>query len=226
MDFSQILQKFSFTEKEIVVYEFMLKQNIFLSAKEISIALKIHIATSYRILDRFVEKGLSEIEKNYGVKCYKAKMNKDLKPYLLIEDQSLLPQVEFFFGRDDMMKMYEDTIIGKPFYAFTNNDNLAPELNEYVFDSYVPERARSNTKAYVIASPFSWIDDYKPEDKKFLRETKVCNKNFNYGETYIYDDFVAIMCARPKEMLGIRMKNSFFAKSMKSMFDLSWDLID
>lgn len=227
MNFKELLQKFKFTEYEIIIYEFILQNDSkYISAKEIIKASNIIPSTVYRILDGFVENGFCSVKSEYmGVRCYKALINDQLKPFFLINDKTILPETEFFFGFEDMKKLYENTIRGEDIFAFANIDNLNKNILDFVTNEYVPKRAKSKVKAYVIASPFSFAKDYAIEGEKYLRYTKMCDKFFDYGEMNIYGDKVVILGARPGEHVGVSIKNAFLAKAMKSMFDLSWDLI-
>ncbi len=227
MNFREVLQNFKFTEHEMIIYEFILKNDTkSLSVKEISSALKITPSTVYRIMDGFIGKGLCSMSYDYfNIKSYKAQINDQIKPFFLINDKTILPETEFFFGFDDMKKLYEDTITEDDIFALINNDNLEQTFLSYLTKHYVPARALANTNAYVIASPFSSVDKYSSDDTECLRDTKITKKIFNYGEMNIYGDKIMIASVRQNELIGVRIKNAFIANSMKAMFDISWEAL-
>ncbi|OGJ50329.1 hypothetical protein A2335_00010 [Candidatus Peregrinibacteria bacterium RIFOXYB2_FULL_32_7] len=225
MDFSQLLRTFNFTDHEITVYEYLLKSKEPLCVKQIANGVKIDQSTVFRIMPRFMEKNLCEEMKIGRYRCYVAKINNELRPFLLLKDKNLIPETEFFFGEEEMKKLYYETITGEPIYAFVNLDNLYKNLTDFVQKDYVPNRCKSRTKAYVIASPFSFADNYAKEGVKYLRQTKICKEIFDYGELNIYGDNVVFLSVRPHEPLGLHIKNPFLAHCMKSMFDVSWKLM-
>lgn len=226
MNFAEILQKFKFTEHEIAIFEHILRNDqIPLSIKEIANALKMTPSTVYRIITRFMECKFCEEIKIYGVRCYKGSINEQMKPFFLLNNKTILPDIEFFFGVDNIKKLYEETITNQPNFAYANMDNLNQDLVDFVMNEYTPNRAKLKTKAYVIASPFGCAQNYLKEGEKYLRYTKICNKFFDYGEINIYGDYIAILGARPSQPLGMRIQNPFLAHSMKFMFDLNWNLI-
>ncbi|KKP40047.1 MAG: hypothetical protein UR28_C0003G0041 [Candidatus Peregrinibacteria bacterium GW2011_GWF2_33_10] len=71
MDLSEFLLKFNFTIHETQVYTFLADHQGQVTVKEIANSLGIHITTVYRIISKFIKKGLCSKQRISGITIYR-----------------------------------------------------------------------------------------------------------------------------------------------------------
>ncbi|QQR83322.1 hypothetical protein IPJ72_05995 [Candidatus Peregrinibacteria bacterium] len=82
----------------------------------------------------------------------------------IINPDFSLPKVRFLNGLQGIQQAYEDTLILKePIYAFENVEVMAPQVKEYIFNTYIPERIKQKTLAKVITLKITQISYSKKQ---------------------------------------------------------------
>ena len=241
------LKKYGLSTKEIKVYLATLELGSS-SILEISKKSGINRATTYVITESLIERGLaSSITK--GKKRYfvsedpKKLLTKLEERKLKVDDQineikKLIPQLESIFNRseskprvkmyegiDGLYKIYEDTLVEKKdIYAFIGVSEGMATMGKRLQANYVPQRIKAGIKAHVIASDTKVSRIFQNKDKENFRETRLIPEDkYPFSiEVDIYSNKVAFISFKKRELIGVIIESSEIAKTMKSIFDLSW----
>ena len=142
-----------------------------------------------------------------------------LKP---LHNLSQRPKVEFYEGREGLIKVYEDTLTShEPILAFANIEDLHKYLPNY-FKSYYKRRARKGIPIKAIFPANKAARERIKENKQENRESALIPAE-EYPlspEINIYDN--KVMIASGKEKLGVVIESQEIADAMKTIFKLSW----
>ena len=138
------------------------------------------------------------------------------------------PKISVFEGKDDILRLYRLTL-EKPntqlqaFTAVTEGfEGLGPEGQKYI-----NERAAANVSAKVISPDTPEARQFAGRDAIEKRQTKlVAQDKYPFGvEINLWDQKVAIMSYTKAEMVGVLIESQQIYKTLKSVFDLCWDLL-
>lgn len=242
----QVLTGIGFSYKEATVYLAALE----LGPQPASIiAHQAHInrSTTYVILKNLMNKGVVSTFTKNDIKYFNAlepaallqyiqrntqelaKFKKQIEDNIgafkeLINPLSERPKVRFFEGLSGIKTVYEDTLdCGAPIFAFESIDAMPEEVKAYIFNDYIPKRVKQKIPAKSIVIDSQQGRQFKKEDKKSMRESKlVQGKGFNI-EINIYGGKVAFMAYHEAKYTGVIVENKSIADALRFIFHLIWN---
>jgi HTH-type transcriptional regulator, sugar sensing transcriptional regulator len=239
MDIKPILKQFDLKPKEIDVYLACLELG---SSNAIAIAKKAAVirTTVYDILVSLINKGLivqsqkgkkrlfyaEEPEKLNNLLEDKRKKLGEIMPLLksIYNTAGTKPKIRYYEGKDGLKEVYRDT------YRFGFKGDLVAFVTEDIIsrlgldfaNEYIQARSKHKIFARVIGPDTEAIKNYKKDDKKFFKETRlVDHKKFPFSiEMNIYGQKISFLSF--KEEMGIIIESTEIAKNMKLLFELAW----
>lgn len=241
----QVLIGIGFSHKEAVIYLAALE----LGPQPASIiAQQAHInrSTAYVILKSLMRKGVISTFTKNDIKYFNALEPTSLLQYIqrstqelnkfkkqiednigefkeLVNPLSERPKVRFFEGLSGVKTVYEDTLNEEaPIFAFESIDAMPQEVKAYIFNEYIPKRVSEKIPAKTIVIDSKQGRQFKKEDKKSLRESKlVKGKGLNI-EINIYGGKVAFMTYHEAKYTGVIIENKSIADALRFIFHLVW----
>ncbi|MEI6498576.1 MAG: helix-turn-helix domain-containing protein [bacterium] len=143
--------------------------------------------------------------------------------------QEKRPKVFFYQGRDEIQRMYDDTLReGKPIYNYTSTINLYQYLDRDWVSGYIAKRVQLGIHAHILAVDSQVARDWRENAESELREIKLIpNKNYDFSaDVQIYGHKVIICTYRHGEgLFGLLIEDENIAKMQKMTFDLMWGAI-
>lgn len=143
--------------------------------------------------------------------------------YIMAVEQ---PVVRTYEGVEGIKHIYEDTLKeGQPIYAVLQTAEVNQAVYTWLTNVYVKKRVHQKIAATVIVASGQWSDEYRSQDEKELRTTRmVPSTQFPFEhEVDIYGDKVAFINYKANEsLIGIVIHHPQIAKTMKAWFDLAW----
>ena len=163
-----------------------------------------------------------------------------------IQQQELKkPKMRYYEGYEGIKHIYEDTlVVGETIYAFadfyddttsttdettdafTDSHNLLKKLINWLDKEYLPRRIDKKIFAYVLTPKNPNTIKYRAKDKKTLKETRFIPKN-NFPietEINIYGKNVAFYSNKADDLFSVIIENPTIANSLKSIFNLCWQI--
>lgn len=243
MELFQELEKFGLEGKKAKVYLALLELG---QANIHRIAQKAGIkrTTAYDIVDQLMRDDLARYVKAGKRTLIAAESPEKLKQvfeYKLSALDRLLPELRSFYnlsltkpkismfeGKEGILKLYYETLANPEanIYSFTEATGALENLGESA-QQYIHSRAKAKIPAWVIAPDTSANRKYQSRDQKELRQTKLIPANqYPFGvEIDMFDQKIAIMSFTKTEMIGVLIESPELYKTMKSIFDLCWNLL-
>lgn len=242
----QVLTDIGFSSKEAAVYLISLE----LGPQPASIIAKhadINRSTTYVILTSLIKKGLISSFNKADIKYFSAQEPQALLQYIkrhteelekykkeieanlkefqhLVNPYSERPKVKFFEGLEGIKSVYEDTLKQEEeIVAFESIKAMPEEAKQYIFEEYIPKRIEKNIFAKAIVIESKQAKEFKKEDKKSLRQTKLVQGKGLDIEINIYGNKIAFMAYHQAKYTGIIIENKAIANAMRFIFRLSWD---
>ncbi len=233
------LQQIGLEEKQARIYLAALELGK-TSIKEIAKKSGIKRTTIYDIMDEMVNLGYIRTTVEGKKKRFVAVEPGELK-VIIKKREALLdeimpelkefnnikgkkPKIWYFEGAAGLREAYEDTLKNKEkvIYQWASDDMLEVLGNDWALD-YMKRRARKKIFAQCIAADSEEIREFQKMDKKHFRKIKTINpKDYPFNiELDLYDNRAAFIS--PKEKIAIILESSFIAKTMKAIFQLSWE---
>lgn len=237
------LEQFGFNQRQAKIYLACLELGE-APASSIARFCNENRLTSYSILKELLKKWfIFEISKN-NINYYTAvspeKIFKDYQDKLSILEKKLpelmtimnkfdnRPKLLFYEGVEGVKSVYDEILKTKePLYAFLSDDNIAPELKEYLNETFIAKRKKKKIHASVIVRE-------TPANKQYLSKTK---KNKLTEIRIIHDDLLwlewelvlfwenKIACAlySPDELSWFLIESKQLYSSLKSIFMFIWN---
>ncbi len=223
-----------------------------LGAQPVSvIARRVGVPRSsmYLILDDLKKLQLAEEFEREGIKYFKcipvrniadvlkAKERKTHQTLELLEDKlpelealenklSITPKVKFFEGKEAVMKMYEEVLKEKGFYAFFH-----PKLVKRVMPEYyhkVAETLKKNkgrAKEFMVDCPEA--QEYKKRFGSKNHQVKILPKRAVFAsDTIITGDKIYMISYGEKEVSATEIFNTSLAKTQRIIFEELWERVD
>ncbi|MFA6428527.1 MAG: helix-turn-helix domain-containing protein [Candidatus Buchananbacteria bacterium] len=244
MELSQELAKFGLDGRKGLVYLAILELG---QATVHQIALKSGIkrTTCYDIIDQLLLDGLSRqvssgkrtvitAENPENLKlAYRRKL--ELVDQLLPELKAFYnlsqtkPKISVFEGREQILLLYRDSLTDNPdkrLYTLTAATELVQSLGPD-HEKYIADRVKLGIKVKGIAPDSPEARIYAERGKNELRDVKICPADkYPFGvEIMLYSQKVAIMSIKETELVGILIESQEIHKTLKSIFNLCWDLL-
>lgn len=243
-----VLQNIGLNEKEIEVY----LVNLELGSQPASVIarrVKLPRNTTRFILDKLVEKGLTERSKKANTQLYRPEEPKNL--INLLESQrvdlnadidkkvaelngvmaelesrfhpeSTKPKVTFYEGDDGLKKVYEDTLkSSETIRSLASFEGMHGALPDY-FKNYYKRRVENKINIRSIHPDTPLARERKANDKKEGRISRLVPfKEYNFTpEIQFYDNKIIITSW--KERLGILIESPEIYQAMAALFELAW----
>ena len=139
------------------------------------------------------------------------------------------PKIRYFEGDEGIKEVYKDTL------NFPNIEMLAWVAEEawdfydqeFLFEYYVPKRVAKKIWVRVIAPDLPRMREYKNNDQKSLRQTRLVSaREFPLPvEIDLYGhDRIAIMSFAEK--LGLIIESKKIYTTLRSVFEMNWKSLD
>jgi sugar-specific transcriptional regulator TrmB len=251
MKIKQVLTELGLTDTEADIYLQLIKTSGVHPASIIAQKLKMNRTTVYKTLLKLAKMGLVTKTMKHGIICFfaeepdknidtllgkrKTQLNfiTDLFLESIPEIQNLqredlyTPKVRYYEGIEGVKRVYEDTLIDKEtIYAIENVEDMSIDVQDYLWNDYVPRRTEKEIFAYVITPNNPHNEDFRSKDSEFYRETRfIAPDQFPIEiEMNIYGKKIAFFSYKEREMFGVIIESASIANSMKAMFNLCWEL--
>jgi len=135
------------------------------------------------------------------------------------------PKVRFFEGREGIKRAFEDTLnqpAESEILAFSTGEGFFTEDQKFA-NNYIKERLEKKIAVRAIAPNNPETLSFTKNDKKHKRITKLVDRNnFPFAnEIDIYGNKVAVISLTGEQMAVI-IESESMAKTMRSIFELSW----
>ena len=253
MEIKNILKQIGLTPNEIEIYIITLQYGSG-PASIISKRSAINRGTTYSVLKTLLKKGLlkqskkalgtyftavdpelllkyldekkDEIDKNKEV----LKQHLDEIKKFNIQDIAK-PQVTFYEGVEGIKQIHEDILKcskGNTIHSFIPQNMEGEDFLRFLFDDFIRRRIENKISIEVIAPESEIGFKILEDDKKSLRKTKIVSKeNCTFeSEVTIYEQKIAMISYKPEEMIGLIVESPSMSKTMKQIFQLTWNAGD
>ena len=251
MKLKQVLTELGLTDSEARIYLQLVRTSGVHPASTIAQRLKMNRTSVYKSLLKMAKLGLVTKTMKHGIICFLAEepdrnietllINKktklDFVSELFLEsipeiqnmqkEELHTPKVRYYEGIEGVKRVYEDTIIeNQPIYAVENVDLMGYEVQDYLWNEYVPRRTEKEIFAHVITPKNQANEEYRAQDKDFCRETRfLSKKDFPVEiEMNVYGKKVAFFSYKPDEMFGVIIESAGIANSLKAIFNVCWKM--
>jgi sugar-specific transcriptional regulator TrmB len=241
MDIKQTLEQFGLHGKKADVYLAALELG---GTSVINIARKANIkrTTAYDILLDLQKDGLiSQTMKGkkrlfIGEDPEKIKKDFERKEALFSEILPLLksvynvkgekPKIRFYEGIEGLKECYLDTLKYSGEILALGSEHAVKVLGNWLVD-YVNQRVKKGIHLKAIVADSQMVQkEFLSKDQEQLRSSKIIDPNrYPFSiEINIYGHQKVFLMS-PNEQMGIIIEGAEIYKTMKSMFELIWDLL-
>ena len=201
--------------------------------------------TMYSILDELKKLGFVEEFERSGIKYYKCipienlqdilearankvaytmeLLNKELPDLLMKENKlSVTPKVKFYEGKDAVMKMYEDVLKEKGFYAFFN-----PQVDNPIMKIYFDKIENAIRKRKLCVKEFvvrgSKGNLYLKKYSTGCHKIKLLPKGVKFdADNIICEDKIYMVSYGDVEVSGVEIFSRSLAFAHRVMFEQLW----
>jgi sugar-specific transcriptional regulator TrmB len=137
---------------------------------------------------------------------------------------SITPKVKFFEGKKAVMKMYENVLKEKRFYAFFHPHFVKKIMPEYHFK--IPEMLRKNKgKAMELLVSCPEAVEYQKRFHSFSHKIKVLPKAVVFAsDTIICSNKIYLISYGEKEVSATEIINASLAKTQRVLFEQLWKM--
>lgn len=240
-----LFQNLGLDEKETRAFLKILE----LGAQPISIAAKyvgVPRSSMYAILERLKRLQLIEEFERNGITYVKCVPVSSIEDILLAKETriqqtfkiyqkalpqlealenklSITPKVKFFEGKEAAMKMYEEVLKEKEFYALFNPELVKHAMPEYVYK--VAETVKKNrTKAKELVTDCAIAHEYKKRFDSPLHQIKFLPKETQIpSDIIICKNKIYIITYSEKETSALEVLNPALAAAQKMLFEVIWE---
>lgn len=136
---------------------------------------------------------------------------------------SITPKVEFFEGKDAVMKMYEGILKEKSFYAYFN-----PQVDNQVMEIYFKKveneirRSRLNVREFVADSPKG--RKYVKECNSKNHKIKILPKGIDFdSDNFICKDRICMVSYGEKDVSAVVIFSEQLVKTQRILFEQLWE---
>jgi len=214
------------------------------TVSQISRRAGINRTTGYDILDSLLAKGLVSISGKEPKQEYTAESPENLNKFIsedikrkndvLKKTEELIPELKsihnikdrprvfFYEGREELEKVYEDTLTStEPIRAYANVAYMDAGLPGY-FPDYFKRRTKKGIFIRGIGPRTEDNLNLAKRNVEEMRETALVPKDkYDFvPEINIYDN--KVMIASWREQLGIIIESTEIAEAMKVIYELAW----
>jgi len=241
----QVLKQLGLSDKESKIYLALLE----IGEQPVSVVAKkslLNRTTSYDILRSLTKKGLvsSFIKKNVqfysasdpksffsylnrqenDIQTKKDVLNKNLDLLTQINPNSQIrPKVKFFEGFAGIVNVYNESLKSDFILSFINTTIYPDELNDFIYNEYIPQRIEKGIPIKEIAPNSDSIKSANRKSNTKLRTTKYLPVTLGISiEINIYDNKVAFMSFEDGKYVGIIIENEEIYKAMSNIHKACW----
>lgn len=236
------LQNYGLSPKEAKVYLTILELGNS-PASSIARCSGIKRVTIYDILKQMIEKKIiSSIEKN-GITYFQTvepqKLLQRIKEKYddfekampeLISLTNLYPnkpKIKYYEGIEGLKDLYGELLTTEePIFSFLSDDDIAPELQDYLNGSFIRERRKQGLHSCVIVRD-------TPQNRKYLKATKKDKlteirlvkdelAGIEWEIMLFWENKIACALYAPKELIGYTIESKQLYASLKSIFMFMW----
>ncbi len=237
MQLNETLAQFGLINKEDDVYLACLELGQ-AGVSEIAIKANIKRTTTYDVLANLIKKGLIGQTIKGKKRLFYAekpeKLNKlleekqnnlaEIMPILksLHNTAGVKPKIRYYEGKEGLKEVYRDTLNYKGELLAFVTENIIKKLGQDFADEYIKKRKKAQITVKVIAPDLEELINYKKQDKKYIKETRLVPANkFPFTiEMNIYGNKLAFMSFA--EEMGLIVESNEIADNMRSLFKLAW----
>lgn len=250
MKIEQILTDLGLIDKEPDVFLALLKVDGIQPASVIAKRADLNRTTVYKTLIKLAKMGLVTKTMQHGITAFfiedpekrletlvekKRKSVDRLNDHLLavlpeiknLKRQELsMPKMRVYDGYAGVIRAYEDTVLEEnTIYCFENINKMAPQIQKYMEEVFVPRRMEMGNFAYVLSPETEEGKAARKHDKKLLREARFAPKNQILLETglNVYGDKISFFSYDPDDMFGVILESKAFANSLREIFKFCWE---
>ncbi len=240
-----IFQSLGADEKETHVFLRMLE----LGAQPVSVMAKfvgVPRSSMYVILERLKRLNLLQEFERSGIKYVRCIPVNELEDLLKMKERSiqqslhilqekaeelkkaenrlsLTPKVKFYEGKKEVMKLYEQVLKEKRFYALFNPQKVKVMMPEY--HDKIPETikaGRLRTKEFVVYGPEAKA--YKKRYNSRSHQIKILPKERQFeADTIITAEKIYMIAYGEKEVSGVEIINPWLAEAQQVIFEALWE---
>ncbi len=139
------------------------------------------------------------------------------------------PKVRFFEGVEGIKEVYKDVLRypDQKMHAWVSESMITQFDSKFITEHYIPKRLENKIWAEVIASDSVAGKDFKANDLKALRKTKLLDESqFPLSiEISLYGrDRIGFMSI--EDQLGLIVESKPIADTLKSIFKAQWEHLD
>ena len=234
----KIIQDNGLSEKEAKIY----LANLEVGTNKVSVIAKkarLNRVTTYDILERLLEKGLSSLIIQDGQKVYTAldpkllirrskekvkQLEKSLPLLKKLSSKTDHPKIEYFEGLEGIKQVYTDTLSAKTEILNYASSQLIREIWPEYDEQYVSKRVKKKIFLRGIAPYDEYGIKVAKENKAAHRDIRlVTGEEFDFSnEINIYDDKVSIISLK-HDLVGIIIENEDIANTQRIIFKMAWE---
>ncbi|EKD63146.1 MAG: hypothetical protein ACD_51C00332G0003 [uncultured bacterium] len=157
---------------------------------------------------------------------------KTILPFLnsLENKLSSMPKVQYYEGIEGLKKIVDDSCSKDEEVLFiSNNNDMHPELREYIEAIYIPKIATHKSKGKMLINDGEKSKKHVEKIRKVKSDQKdeiifIDPKKYPFKvTTIIHDNKVSFASYDPKDMTGIIIENTLFADHMRTVFNVLMD---
>ena len=248
---SSVLFEIGLTEIQSNVYFNILKSGGSTVTK-IAKSLKINRTNSYIIIDKLkslnlvwednLPKGKIIYAKSYDVilknlnrkKELLSDFEKDVNGLIPVfnsyvnQKSKLYPRVRIYEGVEGLNEITYDIIDSNfnlsEILLFSNQEDEQKLFNAANHDDFIKRRIKNKINIRVLATNNRKGVELQSLDKKYLRETKLLPKSFNFNsEVYIYNDKLAMIDLKENNIVGVIIESQELSNIQKQLFEFLWN---
>jgi len=237
------LQKLGLNQKEAIVYLALLELGEGL-LEDIVKKSRVKRTTLYDIVNSLKEKGLVGTGRRKKRVVYFAqepqilarkideqkRIAESVMPELLSLANTIekKPKVRYYEGQEGIKEVYVDTLKYKDqeMLAWVSGEAVKLFDRKFLHEYYLPERVKRKIWMRAIAPDVKTMQDFKNLDNKFIRKTKLVSADkfpFDVEINLYGEKNIAVMSF--KEKFGMVIESKSFYTTLKSVFELQWDLM-
>lgn len=236
-------------DKEVSIFLKMLE----LGAQPVSVIAKhmgVPRSTMYLYLESLRSKGLVEEFERIGIKYFRAISVDEIENLLMIREGeikhamdllkksegelkmlenrlSVTPKVNFYEGREAMIKMYEKVLKEKEFCAFYNPEVAGGfDVMDIYFDKVakVVKKERIKAREFVVDCPKG--AEYLKKYSSILHKIKLLPKGAMFdADTIIGADKIYMVSYGENDCAAVEIHNKSLADAQRVMFNELWERI-
>ena len=232
------LKKLGFSDKEIQVYLIINKYGAS-PASTIAKRCNIKRGSIYDILNSLIKKeliisfgegeytyfGIDDVNKIIYQEKEKLNVANEVVELLkTLKENNDDIDIQYYRRKEGYKKIYEDILKDSPdeLLVWINLDFFQNALDFDYELCWTKQRIKKKIYAKLIMNDSDKAREYKSEDKKSFRDTKIISKDLFKSTCILYDNYIIIFDSE-KDITGIRIKHSNIYSMFKSIFDSQWE---